>query len=102
MGVIDDRIAKLEKRLAAFERQVGKPGTGECFCRKSPEWVLKQMERVCEPPEFKYVSHNDMLLDHRCPVHGEKAQPAVWGRHKDFELSVTFKQWESLSVTYKE
>jgi hypothetical protein len=51
-----------------------------CICPASPEWRLKTMERMQEPAEARFSKGNDMILDHRCPIHGEKAQLAVWGR----------------------
>jgi hypothetical protein len=47
-------------------------------------------------PGHTFPNRENYLLDHRCPQHGEKAQPAVWGRHKDLELIVTIAQYEVL------
>lgn len=55
---------------------------GDCICRMGPGHTFPNRENY--------------LLDHRCPQHGEKAQPAVWGRHKDLELIVTIAQYEAL------
>jgi hypothetical protein len=38
------------------------------------------------------------VVDHRCPLHGEKAQPGVWGRHKELELVITPAEWDALRV----
>lgn len=93
----DKRLADLEKRLAALERAKGQQGTGACICKASPESTRKSAERSgCTLVEYGI----NLCIDHRCPHHGEKAQPAVWGRFKDKELFVTPRQWESLGVTY--
>lgn len=60
---------------------------------------------ICPLPLEEAAKHNatlgklppvSALLDHRCPEHGEKAQPRVWGRHKELELEVTAWQWQTL------
>jgi hypothetical protein len=48
------------------------------------------------PPGHGYANQENYLLDHRCPVHGEKAEPAVWGRHKEMELLVPVRTWRIL------
>ena len=88
-----------EEAIADFLEAVeGTPGTGACICGISPEHVAKQAERFqCN---FALAGLN-MILDHRCPHHGEKAQPAVWGRYKEKQLVVKPSEWLSLGVTYK-
>lgn len=88
------------KRVAKLEAE-GVRGTGACICLKSPEATVTTMQRMLEWPEQRFNVSNNMLFDHRCPVHGEKAQPAVWGRHKELQLSVTWKIWEAIGVVYK-
>lgn len=88
-GLIDDLTSHF----------AGKPGSGECICDQSPE----TLRRTCEERWFEPfgTTRANMILDHRCPKHGEKAQPALWGRHKVKTLSVTPTQWLSLGITYK-
>jgi hypothetical protein len=50
------------------------------------------------PPGHNLPNREEYALDHRCPLHGEKAQPAVWGRHKELELFVAVRTWEILKV----
>lgn len=69
-----------------------------CICKQPPYMVRATAERWGEP--FLTVKLN-IVLDHRCPLHGEKAQPDVWGRHKDLELVVTPMQWDSLGKEEK-
>jgi hypothetical protein len=68
-------------------------GSNSCICQISPE---RYAERVQQFPDMR--DQVNMILDHRCPLHGEKAQTAVWGRHKEPELVVTGNQWSSLGV----
>lgn len=75
------------------------PGTGACVCPNSPERVRQMAELWHET--FDTVKLN-IILDHRCAHHGERAQPTLWGRHKEKELVVTAAQWNSLGVTYTE
>jgi hypothetical protein len=87
------RAVMLERFVAAAE---GVSGTGVCVCKSSPEERQKHAERM----GFTLAAMGmNMVLDHRCPHHGEKAQPALWGRHKEKELVVTPAQWLSLGVT---
>lgn len=96
---IEEQIKDILKRLSALEKPPGKPGTGVCICQQSPDMLRRMAANWNEPIEK--VNAN-MLLDHRCAKHGEKAQPTLWGRHKELQLSVTWAQWESLGVTYDE
>jgi hypothetical protein len=68
-----------------------KPKCG--VCAVTPEQA-KQMHEANPSDRFPVR----MLLDHRCPIHGEKAQPNVWGRHKDMILKVSLGEWEVLST----
>lgn len=68
-----------------------------CICPASPEARLANMARMKEPDSERYSKFNDCILDHRCEVHGEAAQPRVWGRRKELELTVPFKVWEALN-----
>lgn len=73
----------------------GIPGTGACICQHGPENFYRMWGHAkIEPRE------GNMIFDHRCAKHGEKAQPALWGRHREKELSVSREQWESLGVEY--
>lgn len=86
----------LDKFLQAAE---GQPGTGVCICKQSPDHVAATAAKW----QCKFEAANlNMMLDHRCPHHGEKAQPILWGRHKEKELLVTPHQWLSLGVTRSE
>jgi hypothetical protein len=100
-GVIHpESAAKIREAREGFLKATeGKPGSGECICDQSPE----TLRRTCEERWFEPFEKTraNMILDHRCPKHGEKAQPALWGRHKEKTLSVTPAQWLSLGVTYK-
>lgn len=93
-------LAELTKRVAALERQAGQKGTGECICKGSPAWRWRECYRTVEDPRGGGAKHCNLILDHRCPQHGEKAQPALWGRHKDKELLVTWAEWDSLGICY--
>jgi hypothetical protein len=75
----------------------GKQGTGMCICQNNPD-NFKRMWG--DNPEELHKAPGLMIFDHRCPHHGEKAQPSLWGRHKVLELSLTWEQWESLGVKY--
>lgn len=77
----------------------GTPGSGTCICQHSPKMMKRQAELWHEP--FEQLKGN-MVLDHRCPFHGQEAQPKLWGRHKTLELSVSPAQWISLGVEYPE
>lgn len=81
-------------------------GTGDCICQYSPEAREKQARRLqyksWEDEDSERPGNLVAILDHRCPKHGEKAQPPLWGRHKTLELSVTCTQWKSLGIKYKE
>lgn len=81
----------------------GVPGSGVCVCKFSPEaqedwarrsgyasWLARDQKEGAGAAE----------LDHRCPRHGNEAQPAVWGRHKTLTLQVTAKEWDSLGVRH--
>ena len=85
-----------EQIAADFIKQYeGTPGTGACICQHPPAKFLQMWGTVkIEPRE------GTMILDHRCPEHGEVAQPALWGRYKTKELQVTREQWNSLGVEY--
>ncbi len=96
--VVNDPSCLPEATTEFLERFEGSPGTGACICPHSPERVRETADRWNEP--FETVKLN-MLLDHRCPRHGEKVQSAIWGRHKEKELIVTAPQWLSLGVTHK-
>ena len=64
-----------------------------CICAITPEQAAHQQE---VNPSDTYPMK--ALLDHRCPEHGEKAQPAVWGRHKELMLPVSVEEWRVLHV----
>jgi hypothetical protein len=83
-----------DKFAAMFD---GVPGTGACICQHNPE-NFKRMWG--DDPKALHEARGCMIFDHRCTTHGEKAQPVLWGRHKDKQLSVTWKEWESLGVTH--
>jgi len=76
----------------------GVRGTGACICRRNPKSLLADCERWMELPA---ITKSVMVFDHRCPEHGERAQPRLWGRHKEKELTVTWAQWDSLGITYE-
>jgi len=110
MGVSDNDIAfihiqlnELKTRVSKLEGAKGKPGAGTCMCKMSPE----DREKSCASTGTTWEAESttrfpvSALVDHRCPKHGEKAQPALWGRHKDKELHVTYAEWASLGVTWE-
>lgn len=66
----------------------------KCICSMPPD--RERTRNGCVVDEL------NSIVDHRCPVHGEKAQPALWGRHKDLTLVVTPAEWDSLGVTAEE
>lgn len=86
------------KFLRAVQEIEGKRGTGKCFCRQSPEYL---QERAEQHHCTLLALDMNILIDHRCPHHGEKAQPALWGRHKEKELLVSVPQWLSLGVVHE-
>jgi hypothetical protein len=64
---------------------------------------LKKGDCICKMgPGHTYPNQLEYVIDHRCPKHGEKAQPAVWGRHKELELVVTVDQYNALADTDEE
>lgn len=80
---------------ALLDHAQGTPGSGECVCKLSPGALQRAADRM----KCTLVAYGqNMLLDHRCPHHGERAQPDLWGRHKERELLVTPQQWLSLGV----
>jgi hypothetical protein len=74
-------------------------GNAKCICTVSPETFRLNCERMYLTPE---ASNMNLLLDHRCPHHGEKAQPKLWGRHKELELAVPWADWASLGIEPEE
>lgn len=90
----DDMIAKGKRPAPKVKitHAVSAPGSAACICKLRPD---RDRNRGDVPDEM------NSLLDHRCPLHGEKAQPALWGRHKELELLVTPAQWDSLGVTFE-
>lgn len=103
---LEHYIAEIEvrvERLEAFKPK-GTPGTGACICMRSPEGAEAECKRMTTTWETESKGRYPIVayLDHRCALHGEKAQPALWGRNKDKELAVSYAQWASLGVTYKE
>lgn len=69
-------------------------GTNKCICSMPPDRERTRNGHV--------VDELNSVVDHRCPVHGERAQPALWGRHKDLRLIVTPAEWDSLGVATSE
>lgn len=90
----DDTVQNILKRLVTlennFKKTVGEAGTGECVCKMPPD--RNRYRNGC------LVDNLENNLDHRCPHHGEKAQPALWGRHKELTLYVTATEWDSLGI----
>lgn len=83
---------------------IGRPGSGICICRASPEWQENAARRMGFKnwlDEWSRGKAGVATLDHRCSKHGEAAQPKLWGRHKTLELPITANQWDSLGVTYE-
>lgn len=81
----------LPKVTADFlKRAEGTAGSGVCICGMPPDRDRTRNGVL--------VDDLNSRLDHRCPHHGEKAQPLLWGRHKTHELLVTPAQWDSLGV----
>lgn len=96
-----ERLADIEKRIAALERGAGKAGNGSCICIASPFQRWREAFRMVEDPRAnKIEKHYRPILDHRCPHHGEKAQPKLWGRHKEKTLQVSWAEWDSLGICY--
>lgn len=94
-GMPDSMRVKFLRDVREIE---GKRGTGKCFCRVSPEYLQQRAEKLqCT----LLALDMNLIIDHRCPEHGEKAQPALWGRHTDKELVVTASQWLSLGVVHE-
>lgn len=78
-------------------------GSGKCICSFSPEkqekWAKSQGYQGWVDRATKDAA-GVATVDHRCPAHGEKAQPALWGRHKQLTLHVTAVEWDSLGIKY--
>lgn len=93
---LNNGVADLARKYDRLRRDhPGTPGTGACICKNRPD-------RNRDPHGIgRQTDDLNSILDHRCPLHGEKAQPALWGRHKDFELCVTPAEWDSLGVRYE-
>lgn len=83
-------------RLISGSDTIGTLGTGICICPSSPERVRE----IAVLWNFETVNFK-ILLDHRCPHHGEKAQPALWGRHNEKILEVRAAEWLSLGITHE-
>lgn len=50
---------------------------------------MAKKECICKMgPGHNYPNQENYVIDHRCPLHGEHAQPQVWGRHKELELVI--------------
>lgn len=89
----------IESVKEAAPEVVAVPGTGACICGHSPEAATRHALKMGST----LAAYNmNMQLDHRCPHHGERAQPTLWGRHKEKTLVVTPAEWNSLGVTYTE
>lgn len=103
IAFIHIQISELKARVSKLEAAKGKPGSGACMCKMSPEDREKNcaMMGTTWEAESKTRFPSSALVDHRCPKHGEKAQPALWGRHKDKELQVTYAEWASLGVAWE-
>jgi len=101
---IEEMLDRAVQRIEALELPRGEAATGACMCRASPESVEADCARLLETWELRAKSQfpRNAFIDHRCPKHGEKAQPALWGRHKEKELQVTYAQWQSLGVKHEE
>lgn len=96
IGHLDRSMFPTAHEAAAVIRDLlPKPGTGACICKFSPKTSKEFAARTNTGFEHWQGS---MTLDHRCTHHGEKAQPALWGRHKTLELVVTPREWLSLGV----
>lgn len=74
----------------------GTPGTGACICKHPPDWWRRN-----DGMDDQRLGGYSMVFDHRCEKHGEKAQPALWGRNRTLELTVTQAVWDSLGVEHK-
>lgn len=80
-----------------------KPG---CICSWPPEKKYQHDAHMLSlqglPPTEEnlrtaFAAGGSMTLDHRCKHHGEKAQPALWGRHKELHLLVKGQEWLALA-----
>jgi hypothetical protein len=83
--------------IRKFVDACGTPGSGACVCQWSPEKARAHCAHLKETFE---AYEGNLILDHRCDKHGEKAQPKLWGRNKTLELHVTSRQWLALGVEY--
>lgn len=91
--------------LIATVDPIGQRGNGGCICTATPAWQEQSAKRMGFESwldEAKKGRAGVAQLDHRCPEHGERAQPRLWGRHKTLVLEVSAKEWNSLGVTYPE
>lgn len=90
-------------RLIVEDPRIGSTGDGCCICAASPDWQEQSAKRMGFDSwldESKKGRAGEAQLDHRCPWHGEQAQPRLWGRNRTLVLSVSAKQWASLGVVY--
>jgi hypothetical protein len=95
------RVESLEQNTADTLFRVsrlrpGKPGTGACICKHSPE----MWQKAYGDDFTTAIPHINIMLDHRCAQHGQSAQPSLWGRNKGLEFVCTPKEWASLGITY--
>lgn len=99
------RLRELEDRVAALEASRGKLGTGVCICGVGPAHIFREAQtyrpQIDTMERALNVVGRNMGLDHRCPLHGEKAQPALWGRNKDKVLIVEPHEWLSLGIAHE-
>lgn len=47
-------------------------------------------------PGHTFPNREQYMLDHRCPVHGEKMMPNVWGRHTELVLVIDVRTFDIL------
>ena len=94
MAKDDDVVQNILTRLVTleniFKKTIGEIGTGTCICKSAPDRNRYRNGTL--------VDDLNSNLDHRCPHHGETAQPAIWGRHKELTLYVTPAEWDSLGI----
>ncbi len=58
---------------------------------------MGNMNCICTMgPGHSYPNREVYIIDHRCPLHGERAQPMVWGRHKELVLSIEVTTYDTL------
>jgi len=90
-----------ERTIAQFERQQREALAIALHIDEYGLLDINQPNPICickmSPDGHNAPNQEQFLLEHRCPKHGEKAQPNVWGRHKELELYIDVRTYRILA-----